>query len=124
MSAKDGERGASILVIEDHVQLRSVVARSLSGMGYQVVVAESADIAQRQLLDGLAVDLIFTDLRMPGEIHGLDLARWARQHRPQIRVLLQTGNPNVDTDGFPVLYKPYTGEDLEMAVRAALEGGA
>ena len=112
-----------ILVIEDHAQLRTVVARSLTGMGYTALVAESADVARQQLIEGLDVDLIFTDVRMPGLIHGLDLARWAREHRPTVRVLLQTGNPNIDTEGFAVLYKPYTGEDLENAIRTALGAG-
>ncbi len=113
----------TILLIEDHAQLRSVVARSLGAMGFTVVVAESADIARQRLIDGLEADLIFTDVRMPGLIHGLDLAHWVREHRPRIRVLLQTGNPSVDAQGFPVLYKPYSGDELESAVRAALGAG-
>ncbi len=120
MNATATPPAPSILVIEDHAQLRTVVARSLSGMGFQVSTAESADVARQRLIEGLEVDLVFTDVRMPGSIHGLDLARWVSENRPGIRVLLQTGNPNVDTGGFPVLYKPYTGEDLESAIRAAL----
>jgi DNA-binding NtrC family response regulator len=110
-----------VLLVEDHPMLRRVLERTLRENSFDVTVADSGDSARALLEQGLQVDCLFTDIRMPGRINGLELALWAKQHRPAIAVLLQTGYTDIDTGDLPVLRKPYPPDALVTAIRAALE---
>lgn len=66
----------------------------MSELGCQVLEAENAAAATRMLEQGVGVDLLFTDVVMPGEPDGRDLGEWARRHRPGLRVLLTSGYPH------------------------------
>jgi DNA-binding NtrC family response regulator len=77
------------------------------------------------------VDLLFSDVVMPGDMNGHALARWALQKRPGLKVLLTTGFKEEETPERSVahgdlhlLQKPYIKEELARAVRAALDRGA
>ena len=72
---------------------------------------------------GLTPTLVFTDIRMPGAVNGLQLAQWIRNNRPTVRVLLQTGFTHENIDSFSVLRKPYTDDDLFEALQRLLGGG-
>ena len=110
----------TILLVEDHEQLRNILTKALTTFGYCVLPADTGDEALRQLVAGAVPDLLFTDIRMPGKTNGLELARWVDSHRPGCRVLLQTGFTDVDTGEWPVLNKPYTDEELLRAIANAL----
>ena len=81
------------------------------------------------LKSGAKVDLVFSDVVMPGGMSGFDLARWARQNMPSVRVLLTSGFAEdvarageATAPDLEILRKPYTGAELARALRAALDG--
>jgi len=105
-----------ILLVEDHPQLRLILSESLRDRGFEVVTADSGDDALIRLEAGLTPRIVFSDIRMPGAVNGLQLAHWIRTNRPGINVLLQTGFTHESTDSFAVLRKPYTDDDLFAAL--------
>ena len=79
----------SILVVEDEVLIRMVIADYLRGCGYKVIEAANADEALALLQhEEIAVDAVFSDIEMPGSMDGFGLAKWLRTHRPDTDVLL------------------------------------
>ncbi len=117
----DGER---VLVVEDEENVREVAKRLLETLGYAVVAARTADDAIALLEPGAGIDLVFSDIVMPGKMSGTDLARWIHAQRPGIKVLLTSGYSaeaaDGDLGGVKVLSKPYTRAELGQAVHAAL----
>ena len=119
----------TILVVEDNAQLRDLAVRRLEPLGYKLATAASGPAAIAYLDKGQPVDLVFTDVVMPGGMSGLDLMRWLNEHRPDVRVLLtsgfaaelvsETAGAGVDA---PLLRKPYTQAELAAAVRETLRG--
>jgi CheY-like chemotaxis protein len=107
-----------VLLVEDHSRLRKILQFALESDGFRVTAAGSADEAVVLLEDGARVDILLSDIRMPGHIDGLQLARWVRDHHPDIAILLQTGFSDMDTGGFPLLRKPYPPEELSARLRA------
>jgi CheY-like chemotaxis protein len=121
--------GETILLVEDNAQVRNVTAKRLQNLGYAVVEAENAAGAIDVLGSGSDIDLIFSDVVMPGGMSGFDLAQWARKNRPTVPVLLTSGfAEDVARAGetlaseLEILRKPYTGADLARALRKALDG--
>jgi PAS domain S-box-containing protein len=122
-------RGETVLVVEDNVGLRRVVMRQLAGLGYRVIEAESAQAAL-SVLEAGPVQLLFSDVVMPGDMDGFELARRTLQRWPATKVLLTSGFPGgkVNSDFGPLaasirlLDKPYRKEDLARAVRDVLDG--
>jgi CheY-like chemotaxis protein len=118
-----------ILLVEDEPQLRRFVSRQLSGMGYDVLEAEAGASALDILRSNPSVDLLFTDLLMPGGMSGFDLVQNARRLLPHLKVLLTTGYAD-ETDEMianiedPILKKPYKKQQLAQALRGALERAA
>lgn len=109
-----------VLVVDDEITVRRVVARALRTAGHDVVEADSIHAALRLLRDA-GVDLVVTDLRLP-DGDGLALARTAEQVAPTTRFLLMTGFAEIDeVDGQPrLLRKPFTPAELLAAVTGAL----
>jgi len=109
-----------ILVVEDNADVRGIVARQLADLGYAVVEADGPQAALALLRDPEAViDLLFTDLIMPGGMTGHELAREALALRPGLRVLFTSGysgdslrNGNRIRQGEHFLGKPYRREEL------------
>jgi CheY-like chemotaxis protein len=98
-----------VLVIEDDVLIRALLADELRDHGLVVVEAQSADEAMAYLAAGNAVDLIFSDIRMPGAMNGIDLAQQVRSKNPSLPIILSSAFPGVDSiEGLgPFLKKPY-----------------
>ena len=110
-----------ILVVEDDLLVRSVVAASLRDSGLEVIEANSADEALRVLQAEVPVDLVFSDINMPGSIDGVGLAQWLRRERPQARIILTSGTPPPDLGELgPFLAKPYDLGELERRILALL----
>ncbi len=116
------------LVVEDEARVRKLAARYLKELGYQVQLAENGDAAIEALQADSPIDLVFSDIVMPGEIQGDDLYRWAKEQRPEVKVLLTTGLQSTELvelakDGegsMPIpLPKPYTKDQLAAAIRDA-----
>lgn len=115
---------ATVLVVDDETRVRRSATRVLRELGYKVLEAEDAAAAKRLLRGGARVDLLFTDIVMPGPADGRDLGRWARRERPGLKVLLTSGfteaaetAPEEDTDACAFLAKPYTKAGLQAAMR-------
>jgi CheY-like chemotaxis protein len=120
--------GGTVLAVEDRPDVRRMVARHLRELGYQVLEAENGAAALAILRSEARVDVLFTDVVMPGTT-GLDLAREARKLRPGLKVLLTSGFADfLQEDGTPaplpgpLLSKPYRRQDLARALRALIEG--
>lgn len=119
--------GEIVLVVEDNAALRRVAVRQLTQLGYAVCEAENASEAVNLLEAEPGIDLLFTDVVMPGDIDGIELARFAVQRRAPMKVLLTSGfsGTKINGDGgLPpntrLLSKPYRKEELARALRDAL----
>ena len=103
----------TILVVEDEVLIRSTVAEFLREAGYRVLEAVNAAEAKVIVSAGTSVDLVFSDVTMPGDENGFGLADWLRQHYAHILVLLTSGfadpaaNSGARVADIPLLPKPY-----------------
>ena len=83
------ELQATVLVVEDEVLVRMPIAQYLRDCGYKVIEAVNADEAITVLLHReTVVDIVFSDIEMSGAIDGFGLAKWIREHRPELDVLL------------------------------------
>jgi len=83
------ESQQTILVVEDEVLVRMPIAQYLRDCGYKVIEASNADEAIQVLLhQETPVDVVFSDIDMPGAVDGFELAKWIREHRPGLDVLL------------------------------------
>lgn len=116
-----------ILVVEDDARIRLQIADYLTSNGYLVVEAASADEALLLLQgDDSAIDCVFSDVQMPGSQDGVGLARWILRHRPELPVLLTSGNFRVEDlepelrAVLPVLAKPYRGEAVEQQMATVM----
>jgi CheY-like chemotaxis protein len=87
----DQDQPKRILVVEDEVLVRTSVAAYLRDRGYEVVEAKTADEAVAVLGSATAIDVVFSDIQMPGTMDGRALAQWLRRERPNLRVLLTSG---------------------------------
>jgi nitrogen-specific signal transduction histidine kinase len=114
----------TVLLVEDNPEVREVAILLLEQLGYRVLYAQSADAALQLLGSGEPVDLVFTDVVMPGDLDGVAPARRVKEEYPDIAVLLTSGYAravNTQDAGFPVLRKPYRTATLARAIRDALE---
>jgi len=85
-------QGGSVLVVEDDVFTRFAVGDHLRDCGYDVLEAETGQQAIDLLVNGAAVDVVFTDVQMPGKVDGFGVVRWLREHRPELPVLVASGH--------------------------------
>ncbi|WP_051971987.1 response regulator [Massilia sp. 9096] len=101
--------GGRVLFVEDDPLVREAVVRALEEAGFEVLVAASGDEALARLDKGLEVDVMFSDIVMPGKLSGVDLAGLLRERRPGLPVVLATGytDQRVAIPGVQVLSKPY-----------------
>ncbi|MDA1057266.1 MAG: ATP-binding protein [Proteobacteria bacterium] len=123
--------GATIMIVEDDENVREIVATHLWALGYDVIEAESGDLAWPLIdQDDLRIDVLFTDIVMSGELDGLALADRARTRRPNLPIVLTSGYPGAAAEGssilaeLPMLQKPYRREELAVAIREALAAAA
>ncbi len=119
------ERKESILVVDDVLETLELLRRNLISKGYQVFTASNLAEAIR-LLEVAQIDLVITDLKMPGG-SGLDLVRHIRENLKETEVMMITGYPSIEgavtavkTGAEEYLTKPFTDEELFSAVRRVL----
>jgi CheY-like chemotaxis protein len=115
--------GEIVLVVEDNAHLRRVVTRQVSELGYTLIEADNA-AAALAYLEQNPVDLMFSDVVMPGKLNGIELARTARSRWPNMRVVLTSGfaaDINGGTDEtVRLLIKPYRKAELARALYDSL----
>ncbi len=115
-----------ILVVEDEPRVRRVTLRDLKRLGYRTLEANNASMAKTMIDSGQKIDLVFSDVLMPGEIDGQMLGLWIEKNHPLIKVVLTSGFTKRKTEvgnndsSFPLLRKPYTIESLAKKVSVAL----
>ena len=124
-SATPVGQGQHILLVDDEAAVADIGGRLLESLGYRVSTYTSAERALEAFADDPGrVDLLFTDLTMPG-LTGTALAHHVRRRRPGIPVIIATGVPTAVSsshdDGFVVLSKPYTRHTLGVAVGAIFQ---
>ncbi|MDR6582460.1 hybrid sensor histidine kinase/response regulator [Herbaspirillum sp. BH-1] len=117
-----------ILVVDDRIEVAELAQDMLESLGYRVRMVNSANEALQLIRAGEPVDLLFTDLIMPGHMNGVVLAREARRMLPSLKILLTTGyaSESIERHGadgeFPVLDKPYRHDELARKIRIVLDG--
>lgn len=120
---QDIERAGSgmLLFVEDDPLVRESVVPALVHAGFIVHTAKDADDALMLLDRGLPFDIVFSDVMMPGQMNGIDLAKDVRMRFPRVRVVLATGysEQRVSMPGVQVLPKPYRIADALQALRQA-----
>jgi signal transduction histidine kinase/ActR/RegA family two-component response regulator len=117
-------KGSQILLVEDDDEVAALVSDMLDQLGYAVTRTASATAALGALADGRQVDLIFSDVMMPGEMNGIDLAHEVRRRRSDIPILLTSGYSEAaarraDAAGIRILPKPYRIDELAAALDKA-----
>lgn len=119
-----------VLVVEDDSDVRAVASSLLENLGYCVLEAETGSDAMKLIDRGERVDLVFTDVIMPGEMNGIDLVREMKVKHAGIPVLLTSGYTAQRiamgelVEGLQLLRKPYTQVDLSIAVRRVMSDQA
>jgi CheY-like chemotaxis protein len=121
----------SILIVEDNERLRNLVARQLKYLGYQTITAGDAAEALDIIRGSGSIDLLFTDVILPGTTDGWALAEAACKSRGDIKVLFTSGFTAAAAAaslarefGSNILTKPYRADELADHVRAAIDGVA
>jgi DNA-binding response OmpR family regulator len=106
------ERKACVLVVEDERMINEIVCEAIEEQGFEVEGVDNAGDALRRLMTGSPVDILFTDLDLPGGMDGAALARRARELRPNLPVIYTSGRSSrierLDpVDGSMFVPKPY-----------------
>lgn len=111
-----------VLIVEDEVLIRMMLAEHLRAAGFRVIECHTTVDAIAVLRSASDVDAVVTDVRLPGETDGIDLARLVRSDFPHIKILLASGHlpcaDGVDHDGF--FRKPYNVDRLVAWLNALL----
>jgi CheY-like chemotaxis protein len=120
--------GLSVLVVEDDGDVLVATRDRVEELGYAVVTAKSGDEAYQMLTGGLSVDIVLSDIVMPGKLDGVQLARAIRCLRPDLKFVLTSGYTGGALERFHLpegllfLPKPYTQNDLAEKLVAAATG--
>ena len=115
--------GKTVLVAEDEVLVRHDISEFLRSHGYEVVEANSATEAIQVLKDSVGVSIVFTDVRMPGTVNGIDLARYVQLHHPDVPVLITSGHvleSELPELTGPLISKPYDHKQVLKAIEEQL----
>lgn len=116
----------TVLVVEDEVLIRLAIADYLRACGYHVLEANDAAEAKRVLDAAAPIDVVFSDVQMPGPADGFALARWVRAHHPRVKVILTSGLPGAAhtaaglCDDGPLVGKPYQPETVLRRIQDLL----
>ena len=119
----------SVLLVEDDNEVASLVTDMLAELGYEVIRVGNAEAALGALTDARPIDILFSDIMMPGRMNGLDLAREARRRRPGLLVLLTSGYADAAMreamrENLRVLRKPYDIQTLADTIGDVLQSRA
>ena len=120
------KRRHTVLVVDDQPGLSEPLCEYLNEAGFNALTVGSGDEAARMLDRGIfAIDLVFSDVHMPGILNGYALAQWAAENRPGLPVLLVTGDQQAinvikELGGAEIMPKPYDYPTLVRRIRAIL----
>jgi CheY-like chemotaxis protein len=116
----------TVLLVEDEVLISNLVADALSARGFTVHEMTTADAAWHYIDSGAELDVLFTDINLPGRMNGAELARRARQLRPDLPIVYASGRYRYTDIGKPVprsifVSKPYDPDDIGMLLARLTE---
>ena len=118
----------TVLIVEDDAKVRDFIVQTLSRLGYRTFEASSGPTALSVLEQTSGIELLFTDIVMPGGMNGFELAATAAERYPRIRVLFMSGysfdekaRDGMLEKGFDLIAKPFTRHDVARKIRAVLE---
>jgi signal transduction histidine kinase len=116
-------RGELVLVVEDEASVRALTVQSLRSLGYRTLEASNARDALRIVEETPGLQMMMSDVVMPGELDGLELAQRVHAKRPEIALLIVSGYSDhaTTTIPWPILAKPYRRDELARALRDALK---
>lgn len=113
-----------VLLVEDEPFIRLATADALEDAGFEVIETANAQAAQEVLLNRTDVRVLFTDVKMPGPMNGLELASLVRSRWPHISVVITSGHLEPESGGLPqeavFIAKPYGEQAPARAIRALL----
>jgi DNA-binding NtrC family response regulator len=122
------ERTPTVLIVEDEALIRMALSDFLQECGFKVLEASQAQEAQEMIASKQSViDLVFSDVRMPGPMDGFGLSKWIRENRPELPVILASGDAQKSDAAHelcaeePFLRKPYDLQAVVGHIRAAIE---
>jgi DNA-binding NtrC family response regulator len=119
-----GAHKAAILVVDDDHNVLEIVQLTLTSLGYQVIPTDSVRHALSLIRECPWIALLFTDIVLPGELDGVDLARLGKGIRSNLKVLFMTGGSQRSGEAIaeygPLLHKPWRFAELDIAVRQIL----
>lgn len=114
-----------ILLVEDNLDVADVAKANLADLGFSVIHSQTASEALAWLSHDDAFDLVFSDIVMPGDLDGIELARALRRTHPNLPVLLTTGYSDATSaaskEGFAIVHKPFRQEQLVSALNSTIE---
>ena len=118
-------QGQTILIVEDNPKVRKLSVERIRSLGFCALEAENGDVAYDMLKSGIEVDAVFSDLVMPGDLNGYDLAQKVVAEFPGIKVLLTSGyasdvvTTSMSQDrAHHILHKPYRQSELALKLQA------
>ena len=118
---------ARILLVEDDREVAAVTAELFQDIGCQVVHVYDGRAALTMLEHDVKIELVMSDIVMPGDMSGIELARMLRERRPDLPVLLATGYSKyarqVVSEGFELIEKPYARDTLAASIQRAVARG-
>ena len=121
--------GETVLVVDDEPTLRMLISDVLEENGYKILTAPNGAAALSHLRSGVPIDLLITDVGLPGGMNGRQLAGEARKHRPDLKVLFITGfaenaaigHGHLDP-GMEIMTKPFEITSLAEKVKQLVDG--
>ena len=116
----------TILLVEDELLVRMAIGQHLEDCGYNVLQASNAQEALAVISRHPEIDVLFTDVRMPGAMDGLALAKWVIEHYPRMAVMVASGDTAKETVvkelcGAHAFTKPYNFDDVTIRIREAIQ---
>lgn len=122
------ESGETVLVVDDEPTVRTLITDTLSELGYTAIEAADALSGMKVLKSNVRLDLLITDIGLPGGMNGRQMADNAREHRPHLKVLFITGyaeNAAIGNGhlqpGMQVLSKPFAMDKLAFRIKSIIE---
>ncbi len=115
----------SVLLVEDDAEVASMITDLLVGLGFEVIHATSGASALGALANDRVIDLVLSDIMMPGGMNGIELAQRIRARRPSVPILLSSGysdafKSEAEKMGIAILVKPYRAQDLRQAIERVM----
>jgi DNA-binding NtrC family response regulator len=125
MDPQDLERKRVVLVVEDDVLIRFLIGDHLRDVGFNVLEAGNVHDTMTLIASQVRIDLVFSDINMPGDMDGYALASWLRIFSPKLPVILTSGAkppPVIIEPKSPrFITKPYDVEEVEHQIRELLD---